>query len=47
MTWRRYVSDPTEDFNEPRVYLAGTGDVPSEIDESGRHPNARRTPRGG
>jgi hypothetical protein len=46
MAWRRYVSDPTEGIEEPRVYLAGTGDEPSEIEESGRQPNARMDARG-
>jgi hypothetical protein len=46
MAWRRYVSDPMEDINEPKVYLAGAGDVPSEIDESGRQLNARMDYRG-
>jgi predicted RNase H-like nuclease (RuvC/YqgF family) len=46
MARRRYVSDPTEDINEPKVYLAGAGDVPSEIDESRRQPNARMDSRG-
>ncbi len=46
MAWRRYVSDPTEGIEEPRVYLAGTGDEPSEIDEPGRQPNARMDSRG-
>ncbi len=46
MAWRRYVSDPTEDINEPKVYLAGAGDVPSEIDEARRQPNARMDSRG-
>jgi hypothetical protein len=46
MAWRRYVSDPTEGIEEPRVYLAGTGDEPSEIDESERQPNARMDARG-
>ena len=41
MAWRRYVSDPTEGIAEPRVYLAGTGDEPAEIDESVHRPNAR------
>ena len=46
MAWRRYVSDPTEGIEEPRVYLAGTGDEPSEVEESGRQPNARMDSRG-
>jgi hypothetical protein len=46
MAWRRYVSDPTEGIEEPRVYLAETGDEPSEIEESGRQPNARMDSRG-
>ena len=46
MAWRRYVSDPTEGIEEPRVYLAGTGDDPDEIDESERQPNARMDARG-
>ena len=46
MARRRYVSDPTEDINEPKVYLAGAGDVPSKIDEARRQPNARMDSRG-
>jgi chromosome segregation ATPase len=46
MAWRRYVSDPTEGIEEPRVYLAGTGDEPSEIEESERQANARMDARG-
>ncbi|HZF56875.1 MAG TPA: hypothetical protein VEZ19_00215, partial [Rubrobacter sp.] len=46
MAWRRYVSDPTEGIEEPRVYLAGTGDDPAEIEESERQPNARMDARG-
>jgi ribonuclease Y len=41
MAWRRYVSDPTEGVEEPRVYLTGTGDDPAEIEASDQHPNAR------
>jgi hypothetical protein len=41
MAWRRYVSDPTEGVEEPRVYLTGTGDDPAEIEASAQHPNAR------
>jgi hypothetical protein len=32
IAWRRYVSDPTEGVEEPRVYLTGTGDDPAEIE---------------
>ncbi len=46
MAWRCYVSDPTEGIEEPRVYLAGTGDDPAEIEESERQPNARMDARG-
>lgn len=41
--WRRYVSDPTEGIEEPRVYLTGTGDDPSEVNIA---PNARMDARG-
>lgn len=39
VAWRRYVSDPTEGVEEPRVYLVGTGDETSEALEG--RPNAR------
>jgi chromosome segregation ATPase len=44
MAWRRYVSDPTEGVEEPRVYLIGTGDDPQEINRP--EPNARMDARG-
>ena len=46
VTWRRYVSDPTEGVPDPRVYLAGTGDDPSEVSQPEREPNARMDARG-
>jgi hypothetical protein len=46
MAWRRYVSDPTEGVEEPRVYLIGAGDEPSEIDRPGLEPNARMDAQG-
>ena len=46
MAWRRYVSDPTEGVEEPRVYLTGTGEDPSEIEASSLRPNARMDSRG-
>ncbi|MGH3147819.1 MAG: hypothetical protein ACRDTR_18660 [Rubrobacter sp.] len=46
MAWRRYVSDPTEGIEEPRVYLANTGDEPSTIDGPDTQPNARMDARG-
>ena len=46
MAWRSYVSDPTEGVEEPRVYLIGTGDDPSEIEGPRRRPNARMDARG-
>ncbi|CAA9456396.1 MAG: hypothetical protein AVDCRST_MAG58-1653 [uncultured Rubrobacteraceae bacterium] len=46
MAWRRYVSDPTEGVEEPRVYLEGTGEDPAEIEASSRQPNARMDSRG-
>jgi len=46
MAWRRYVSDPTEGIEEPRVYLSATGDEPSEIDGPENQPNARMDARG-
>jgi hypothetical protein len=46
MAWRRYVSDPTEGVEEPRVYLAGTGEDPAEIEASSRQPNARMDSKG-
>jgi DNA repair exonuclease SbcCD ATPase subunit len=46
MAWRRYVSDPTEGVEEPRVYLTGTGEDPAEVEVSSRQPNARMDARG-
>jgi hypothetical protein len=46
MAWRRYVSDPTEGVEEPRVYLTGTGEDPDEVEASSRQPNARMDSRG-
>jgi hypothetical protein len=46
VAWRRYVSDPTEGVEEPRVYLTGTGEDPAEIDPSSRRPNARMDSKG-
>jgi hypothetical protein len=46
IAWRRYVSDPTEGVEEPRVYLTGTGDDPAEIEGAGQHPNARMDAQG-
>jgi chromosome segregation ATPase len=46
MAWRRYVSDPTEGVEEPRVYLTGTGEDPTEVEPSSRHPNARMDSQG-
>ncbi len=45
MAWRRYVSDPTQGVQEPRVYLIGTGDDPSEV-RPDLEPNARMDARG-
>ena len=42
LAWRRYVAEPVEDLQEPRVYLLGGGDDPEEVGElARRHPNAR------
>lgn len=46
MAWRRYVSDPMEGVEEPRVYLSGTGDDTSELGDRSRTPNARMDSRG-
>jgi hypothetical protein len=46
VAWRRYVSDPTEGVPDPRVYLAGTGDDPSEVSQPEREPNARMDAKG-
>jgi hypothetical protein len=46
MAWRRYVSDPTEGVEEPRVYLIGTGDDPAEIEGPESRPNARMDAQG-
>lgn len=44
ISWRRYVCDPTEGVEEPRVYLVGTGDDPSGLPSHA--PNARMNARG-
>jgi chromosome segregation ATPase len=46
VAWRRYVSDPTDGIEEPRVYLTGTGEDPTEVDPPTRHPNARMNYQG-
>lgn len=46
MAWRRYVSDPTEGVEEPRIYLTGTGDEPSEVRTPEQEPNARMDAHG-
>ena len=46
VAWRRYVSDPTEGVEEPRVYLAGTGEDPSEVESQSLRPNARMDSKG-
>ena len=46
MAWRRYVSDPTDGVEEPRVYLTGTGEDSAEVEASSRQPNARMDSRG-
>jgi hypothetical protein len=46
MAWRRYVSDPTEGVEEPRVYLIGAGDEPSDVDRPGLESNARMDAQG-
>ncbi len=44
MAWRRYISDPTEGVEEPRVYLSGAGDDTAEV--NGSAPNARMDSKG-
>jgi hypothetical protein len=46
VAWRRYVSDPTDGIEEPRVYLTGAGEDPGELGTSSRQPNARMDSRG-
>ncbi|MGB3634655.1 MAG: hypothetical protein WA982_11490, partial [Rubrobacteraceae bacterium] len=47
LAWRRYVAEPAEDLQEPRVYLLGGGDDPEELGELGQwEPNARIDARG-
>lgn len=41
LAWRRYVAEPSEDIQEPRVYLLGGGEEPEEMAELDRGPNAR------
>lgn len=44
ISWRRYVADPTEGVEEPRVYLIGTSNDPADV-ETGE-PNARMDANG-
>ncbi|MBD0355969.1 MAG: hypothetical protein ICV57_02180 [Rubrobacter sp.] len=46
MAWRRYVSDPTEGVEEPRVYLIGAGDDPADMRRPDLKPNARMDAQG-
>ncbi|MBA3424602.1 MAG: hypothetical protein H0U04_08675 [Rubrobacter sp.] len=46
MGWRRYVSDPTEGVEEPRVYLVGNGDETPQQQGQEYEPNARMDARG-
>ena len=47
LAWRRYLAEPVEDLQEPRVYLLGGGEDPAEVGEVGRlDPNARVDARG-
>ena len=47
LAWRRYVAEPTEDLQGPRVYLLGGGDEPDELEfVEWREPNARIDARG-
>ncbi|MBA2535784.1 MAG: hypothetical protein H0V21_12315, partial [Rubrobacter sp.] len=46
VAWRRYVSDPTDGIEEPRVYLTGACEDPAELGTSSRQPNARMDSRG-
>ncbi|MBA2693317.1 MAG: hypothetical protein H0U65_12655 [Rubrobacter sp.] len=49
MAWRRYVSDPMEGVEEPRVYLSGTGEDTADLNNgpgSPRSPNARMDSKG-
>lgn len=50
MAWRKYVSDPMEGVEEPRVYLSGTGEDTTEISGNGfanaHSPNARMDSKG-
>ncbi len=47
LAWRRYIAEPAEDLQEPRVYLLGGGDEPEELGElDQREPNARIDARG-
>ncbi|MCA1730331.1 MAG: hypothetical protein LC751_13240 [Actinobacteria bacterium] len=46
MAWRRYVSDPTDGVEEPRVYLIGAGDDPTDLNRPNMEPNARMDAKG-
>jgi hypothetical protein len=46
MDWHRYVADPTEGVEEPRVYLIGTGNEPGDLRSRGWNPNARMDAKG-
>jgi chromosome segregation ATPase len=44
ISWRRYVADPTEGVEEPRVYLIGTSNDPADVEAE--EPNARMDANG-
>ena len=46
ISWRRYVAEPIEGLEEPKVYLVAGGDNPEQSPPPGDSPNARVDARG-
>ena len=46
ISWRRYVAEPIEGLEGPRVYLVASGDDPEEDPPPHKNPNARIDARG-
>lgn len=46
ISWRRYIAEPIEGLEEPRVYLIASGDDPEQTPPPDDKPNARVDARG-
>jgi hypothetical protein len=46
ISWRRFVAEPIEGLEEPRVYLVASGDDPEHAEPPEYEPNARIDARG-